>query len=74
MCRRVMSQVFTSINVAPSINVRERTVVLNWRGGVVYVRIVYTWRGVSGGPTGDRVTASLNSHLLLYCGVFPIVL
>ena len=31
--------------MAPPINVRERTVVLNRRGGVVYVRIVHTQQG-----------------------------
>ena len=53
---------------------RGRTVVLNRRGEVMYVRIVYTHAGISSSPAGDRVTAYLISRLLLYCVVSPIIL
>ena len=49
---------------APSCSTRE----VEWcMSGTCTLRII-------GSPAGDRVTASLNSRLLLYCVVSPIVL
>ena len=39
------------------------------RRGGVYQDCVQS-AGISGSPAGDRVTASLDSCVLLYCGVF----
>ena len=60
--------------VSPPINEHSRTVVLNRKGGVVYVRIVHMQRESVGSPAGDRVTASISSSMLLYCAALPFVL
>ena len=60
--------------VSPPINEHSRTIVPDRKGGVVYVRTVYTQRGSVGvlQVTGSLLLLVIDS-LLLYCAVLPFV-